>query len=131
MPSYQYENYSQHEQNSNQWTHNPQITGSAITVSGSCGLANETFQTGSVVCGKSYREIKEEIILGYLEGTHVRGETYDQRLARRQAFQSGMKAGSFILIPRGVSQAAACDGMYYQIVPENDQSNPGPGVLPI
>ena len=30
-----------------------------------------------------------------------------------------------------LSQAAACEGMYYQIAPENDQSNRAPGVLPI
>ena len=30
-----------------------------------------------------------------------------------------------------LSQAAARDGVYYQIPLENDQRNPGPGVLPI
>ena len=59
------------------------------------------------------------------------GETYEQRTARSNAFQAGMNAGSFILVPRGVSQAAACDGVAYQITPENDLNNPGPGVLPI
>ena len=30
-----------------------------------------------------------------------------------------------------VSQAAACDGILYQVGPEDDDTNPGPGVLPI
>ena len=30
-----------------------------------------------------------------------------------------------------LSQAAACDGVYYQITSENDINNPAPGVLPI
>ena len=30
-----------------------------------------------------------------------------------------------------LSQAAACDGILYRVGPENDNSNPGPGVLPI
>ena len=131
VPSYHYENYPQHELHSDQWVHNPHITGLAITVSGSCGQPNETFHKGCVVCGKSYHEINEDSTLGYLERTHVRGETYDQQLARRQAFQAGMKARSFIFVPRGVSQAAPCDGMYYQIARENDQSNTGPELLAI
>ena len=50
---------------------------------------------------------------------------------RHNTLQAGMKAGSFILVLRGVSQAAACDGVYYQITPENDRNNPAPGVLSI
>ena len=117
--------------NADSWYGNAYITGLGISVSGICGQQNETFHSGCVVCGKSFEDIKAEITLGYLEQTHVAGETYEQRTARRDAFQAGMKAGSFILVPRGVSQAAACDGVYYQITPENDQNNPGPGVLPI
>ena len=113
------------------WTHNPHITGLGISASGTCGQPNEIFNSGCVVCGKSSSANKEEVTLGYLESTHIPDETYDQRLARPRAFQAGMKAGSFILVPRGVSQAAACDGVYYQNAPENDQSSAGPGILPI
>ena len=42
-----------------------------------------------------------------------------------------MKAGSFIVIPRGVSEAAASDGILYRVGLENDNTNPGPGILPI
>ena len=131
MPSYQYENQYQPGHYIDQWARNPHITGLAISASGSCGQSNDVYHSDCIVCGKSFPEITEEITLGYLEGNHVTGETYDQRMERRRAFQAGMKAGSFILFPQGVSQAAACYGTYYQVTPTNDQSNPGPGVLPI
>ena len=113
------------------WYGNAHITGLGISVSSSCGLQNETFHRSCVVCGKSFEDIRTEITLVYLEQTHIAGETYEQRAARRDAFQAGMKARSFILVPRGVSQAAACDDILYQITPESDQTNPRPGVLPI
>ena len=113
------------------WSDNPHITGLGISFSGNCGQPNEVYYTGFVVCGKDYPAIKEEITLGYLERTHFPGEPYESRLAKRNAFEAGMKAGSFILVPRGVSQAAACDGLTYQITPENDMTAPLPGVLPI
>ena len=42
-----------------------------------------------------------------------------------------MDQGTVLFVPRGVSQAAACDGNYYQILIEGDNTNPLPGVLPI
>ena len=114
-----------------QWARNQHITGLGISASGLCGQPNDVLYGGCVVCGKSFQAIKEEVTLGFLESTHVPGETYEQRQARRRAFEAGMRAGSFIVIPRGVSQAAACDGISYQVGPEDDNTNPGPGVLPI
>ena len=84
-----------------------------------------------MVCGKSIIDIREEITLRYIEQTHIPGETYEQRIARRDAFQAGMKAGSFILVPRGVSQAAACDGNMYQVMTEGYEHLPAPGALPV
>ena len=92
-------------------------------VAAGCGLPNETFHSGCVVCGKSYTDIKEEIMLGYLEQTHVAGETYEHRIAGRDAFQAGLKAVSFILVPRGVSQTAACDGTPHQVIPETKETS--------
>ena len=114
-----------------QWARNQHITGLGISASGLCGQPNDVLYSGCVVCGKSFQAIKEEVTLGYLESTHLPGETYDQRQSRRRAFEAGMKAGSFIVIPRGVSEAAACDGILYRVGPEDDNTNPGPGILPI
>ena len=51
------------------------LTGLAITASGSCGQPNEAYHTGCIICGKSFHEIEEEFTLGYLEGSHIFGET--------------------------------------------------------
>ena len=114
-----------------QWAKNQHITGLGISASGLCGQPNDVLYSGCVVCGKSFQAIKEEVTLGYLESTHIPGETYEQRQSRRRAFEAGMKAGSFIIVPRGVSQAAACDRILYRVGPEDDNTNPGPGILPI
>ena len=94
-----------------QCARNQHITGLGISVSGLCGQPNDVLYSDCVVCGKSFQAIKEEVTLGYLESTHIPGETYEQRQSRRRAFQAGIKAGSFIIIPRGVLQATACDGI--------------------
>ena len=130
-PNYPLQEHAYDDQAESHWARNQHITGLGISVSGMCGQPNDVLYGGCVVCGKSFQAIKEEVTLGYLESTHVPGETSEQRKSRRRAFQAGIKAGSFIIIPRGVSQAAACDGTLYQVGPDNDGSNPGPGVLPI
>ena len=114
-----------------QWARNQHITGLGLSASGLCGQPNDVLYSGCVVCGKSFQAIKEEVTLGYLESTHIPGETYEQRQSRRRAFEAGKKAGSFIIVPRGVSQAAVCDGILYRVGPEDDNTNPGPGILPI
>ena len=112
------------------WVTNPHITGLAISASKLCGEANYVQHGDCTVCRKSYAMIQEEMTLGYLEQTHEPGESYAQRIRRRNAFEAGMRAASVILVPGGVSQAAACDGIFYRI-PGNSTLNPPPGVLPI
>ena len=62
-----------------------------------------------VVCGKSTLQIQQEAVSDYLDKTDYQVE------ARRRAFIEGMQVGTFLLLPRGVSQAAACDGNLYTI----------------
>ena len=111
---------------------NQHITGLAISASKLCGEASYVQHGDCTVCGKSYAMIlcQDEMTLGYLEQTHESGETYAQRIRRRNAFEAGMRAACKILVPGGVSQAAACDGIFYQI-PGNSPTNLPPGVLPI
>ena len=80
---------------------------------------------------KPFGSIKKEITFDYFKRTHMPGETYLARMRRRDAFEAGMSAGSFILIPGGVSQAPACNGNWYQVAPNtcNDLPVP-PGALP-
>ena len=84
-----------------------------------------------IVCGRSYERIRETAVLAYLESTSTRDESYQERQRRRNAYLEGMNQGTVLLVPRGVSQAAACDGNYYQIPQECVESNPQPGVLTI
>ena len=116
-------------QNVNHWTvpwekeqyqyqpENQHTRGVAVDTSGICGNPNQSYQGDCGVCGKSFDTVKEEITFDYLERTRMTDVTYLARLRGRKALQAGMVAGSFILVPGGVSQAAACDGNHYQIVP--------------
>ena len=123
--------YPEEQRQESERIKNSHISLMTISASGICGTPNYIQYGGCTVCGKSYAAIQEEITLGYLEQTHIPEEIYIQRIRRRNAFQARMKAGSVILVPGGVSQAAACDGNYYQIPSVDDLSNPPPGVLPI
>ena len=96
QPTYDFrlDDYQSHTRDS--WTNYPHITGLGISVSGTCGQPNDVYHTGCIVCGKSYPAIKGEITLGYLESTHIQGETYETRMAKRNAFEAGMNAGSAV-----------------------------------
>ena len=114
------------------WPWNSHITGVAVRTSGTCGMQNLVQHGDCLVCGKSADIIHEEVTFDYLERTHRAGESYETRQRRRHAFQAGMQAGAFVLIPRGLTQSAACDGNSYQIVPNeiSDMHLPA-GVLPL
>ena len=82
-----------------------------------------------VICGKSTLQIQSEAVTDYLRKTAILGESADQLEARKRAFMEGMQVGTFLLLPGGVSQAAACDGNIYTI----DHTRPIalPGTLPL
>ena len=73
----------------------------------------------------------QETTLGSLAKTHEPDEKYAQRFRRRKAFQAGIRAGFVILVPGGVSQAAAYDGDFDQIPAGNHAPIPPHRVLPI
>ena len=106
------------------------ITGVAVSTSGVCSNPNYVARSDCYVCGKSFESIKVEITLDYLERTHMPGEIDSARMRRWDSYEAGMSAGSFILIPGGVSQAPACDGNWYQVAPNTCDDLPvPPGVL--
>ena len=113
------------------WPDNAHLTGVAVRTSATCGKPNFFEHGDCYVCGRSFDTIREEITLNFLEQTDIDGELYHTRLRRRNALQAGMLAGSFIHIPRGVSQAAACDGNRYQVAPSDSNLPFIPGVLPL
>ena len=72
--------------------------------------------TGCLVCGKSYDQAIEETVAGYLIQTTQPGETVRERQIKRNAFIDGFQSGVFTFLPKGVSQAAACDGLIYSVI---------------
>ena len=82
-----------------------------------------------VICGKSTLQIQSEAVTDYLRKTAILGESADQLEARKRAFLEGRQVGTFLLLPGGESQAAACDGNIYTI----DHTRPIalPGTLPL
>ena len=131
FPEYALQGNDYNETSEPRWTTNQHVTGQGINVNGQCGQPNGIFHSGCVACGKSFPAKKEEVTLGHLKNIHIPGETYELRQARRRVFHAEMKAGLFVLVSWEVSQAATCGGMLYQIGPEDDNRNPGPGILPI
>ena len=73
-------------------------------------------QRGAELCGKSADIVHEEITFDYLERTHRAEKSCTTRQRRKNAFQAVMQGGSLFLVPRGVSQAAACDENLYQVM---------------
>ena len=84
-----------------------------------------------LVCGKKTEQIQDEAVIDYLHKTPIPGESAEQFNARRLAFLAGMKAGTFLLVTSGVSQAAACDGNYYTVQPNGDSQKALPRTLPL
>ena len=71
--------------------------------------------TSCLVCGKSYDHVIEETVADYLDQTAQPGETVRERQIKRNAFMDGVQSRVFTFIPPGVSQAAACDGLFYSV----------------
>ena len=67
-----------------------------------------------MMCGKTF-ETADEIVIDFIHHTEYLGEPFYNKEARRRDFVVGMHAGTYVLIPRGVSQAATCDGNIYAI----------------
>ena len=82
------------------WPDSAHKTGVAVSTSGTCGQPNLFEQGDCYLCGRSFVTIQEEITRNFLEQTHIDGVSYHTRRRRRNAFQAGMLAGSFILVHR-------------------------------
>ena len=83
------------------------------------------------VCGKSYDQVIEETVANYLDQTAQPGETVRERQIKRNAFIDGIQSGVFTFIPTGVSQAAACDGLFYSVIYNGQDSGMQGYALPL
>ena len=91
---------------------NSHIQGLSVRIASHCGQPNQAQNGDCIVCGRSNEQIKETAVLGYLESTTYRGESYNDQQRRRNAYLVGMDQGTVIFIPRGVSQAAAVTAIF-------------------
>ena len=66
--------------------------------------------SGCMVCSRSVEAIKKKKVDWYVERSKPRGEPDYITRIRREAYENGLNAGSFLFITPAVSQAAACDG---------------------
>ena len=57
-----------------------------------------------IICSPSYDQIVEETVETYLQRTMEEGESLASVDERRKAFLAGMEAGTFMFVPRGLSQ---------------------------
>ena len=130
-PTYSPRDCSLPPQSSQQLPLSSHIQGINVRMASHCGQPNTAQYGDCIVCGRSYEQIKETAVLDYLDNTTHPGETYVESLKRRDAYLAGMDQGTVLFIPRGVSQAPACDVNYYQILVDGDNTNPAAGVLPI
>ena len=73
-------------------------------------IETNAYVTGCLVCGKLYEQVIEEAVADYLHQTAVPRDAVKDRVLKRKAFLDGLQSGIFTCVPRGVSQAAACDG---------------------
>ena len=84
-----------------------------------------------IICGRSYEKIEEETVQTYLQRTMEEGKPTETIELRRRAFLAGMEAGTFMFVPRGLSQAAACDGNLYTMNTGTTIGRALPGTLPL
>ena len=87
--------------------------------------------TGCLICGKSNDHVIEETVADYLDQTAQPGETVRERHIKRNAFIDGIQSGVFTFIPPGVSQAAACDGFFYSVIYNGQNSGTQGYALPL
>ena len=76
------------------------IQGISVRMAAHCGQPNTTQYGDCIICGRNYEQIKETSVLSYLEATTYRGETYGERLRRRDAYLAGMDQGTVLFVPR-------------------------------
>ena len=73
-------------------------------------IDTNAYVTACLVCGKPYEQMIEKAVADYLHQTAEPGKTLRGRVLKRKAFLDGIQSGVFTFVPRGVSQAATCDG---------------------
>ena len=87
--------------------------------------------TGCLFCGKTYEQVIGKAVAHYLHQTSEPGKTVKDKALKRMAFVGGLQGGVFTFVPRGVSQAAACDRQVYTVNYSNTQPDTQTNLLPL
>ena len=66
--------------------------------------------TGCIVCGSSVDAITKEKVEWYISQSTPRNEPQYITRLKREAYENGLNADSFLFVAAAVSQAVACDG---------------------
>ena len=85
---------------------------------------SETIYTGCLVCGRTADAIKREMVDFDMRNSTPRDEPEQVRRLRREAYENGMNAGSFLFLTPAVLQAAACDGTKIPTTADGQQIAP-------
>ena len=83
-----------------------------------------------MICGKPFEQIADGIVIAFIHHTESPGEPYYVK-GRKRAIVEGMHAGTFYLISRGMSLAAAYGGYVYAISQGAIVTNANPSNIPL
>ena len=81
--------------------------------------------TAYVVCGRSVDAIKRKKLEWYMQRSTPSDEPEQVTRLRKEAYENGLIAGSFLFLTSAVSQAAACDGRTLTTTANDQQIAPG------
>ena len=95
------------------------------------GHEGATQLSDCIICGRSYKDIMETAVQEYLKRTWNINEPKESVDSRKAAFMAGLEAGTFMFVPRGLSQAAACDGNLFTMDTGFVVQKALPGTLPL
>ena len=84
-----------------------------------------------LICGRSVEQIRNDATEDYIIRTTTPSESEENKQRRREAYVAGMAMGTFLFVPTGLSQAAACDGINYTIRMGNCAGGNIPGTIPL
>ena len=89
------------------------------------------WETGCLVCGKSYGQVIEKTVADYIHHTAQPGDTVRERQIKRNAFIEGIQCSALVFLPPGVSEAVACDGLVYFVDYNGQNSGTQAHALPL
>ena len=117
-------------QQSTDWSQGPTVD-NVVTHFQNLEVGNSSPFPDCLICGRSVAQIKNDAVEDYVIRTSTPGEPESEKQKRRDAYIAGMAMGTFLFVPQGLSQAAACDGVNYTLRMGTCSAATIPGTLPL